>query len=294
MATPGRAVERVSHILVVEDTDSQREGLRLMLERAGHTVTCACDGQHAMEQLRAGSFDLMLVDVWMPRMNGIEVLAQLKNEAKKPRVIVMTADDTPETLLEAVREQAFHYIAKPLDPKKLMDMVKSALETPEERPIEVVSALPNWVELLVPCQPGAGERVQGFLERLKTDLPADVRSNVSKAFREMLNNAIEWGGKFDPAKNVRIRFLRTARFILYHITDPGTGFHWEEIPHAALANPPDHPLQHARVRKAYGMRPGGFGIMLAQQLADEVFYNEQQNEVVIVKYLEEPQPKPAP
>ena len=124
-------------------------------------------------------------------------------------------------------------------------------------------------------------------------MPADVRANVSKAFREVLNNAIEWGGKLDATKDVRIRFLRTTRFLLYHITDPGTGFRWEEIPHAAFANPPEHPLQHARVRKASGMRPGGFGIMVAQQLADEVFYNEQQNEVVIVKYLDEPQPRPA-
>ena len=277
----------MSHILVVEDTDSQREGLRLLLERAGYQVTCAVDGVHGLEVLHGGQFDLMLVDVWMPRMNGIELLAQLRTQEKKPRVIVMTADDTPETLLEAIREQAFQYIAKPLDMKKLMDMVKAALEAPEERPIEVVSALPNWVELLVPCQLGAGERVQGFLAQLKTDLPADVRASVSKAFREVLNNAIEWGGKLDPTKDVRIRFLRTSRFILYHITDPGTGFRWEEIPHAALANPPEHPLQHARVRKASGMRPGGFGIMVAQQLADEVFYNEQQNEVVIVKYLDE-------
>jgi len=282
----------VGHILIVEDTESQREGLRLLLERAGHQITCAADGAEGLEKLRASSFDLLLVDVWMPRMNGIELLTALRAEPKKPRVIVMTADDTPETLLEAIREQAYLYINKPIDPKKLVDLVKSVLEAPpDHRPIEVVSAMPNWVELLVPCELGAGERVQGFLERLRVDLPADVRANVSKAFREMLSNAIEWGGQLDPEKNVRIRFLRTARFLLYHITDPGTGFRWEEIPHAAVANPPEHPLQHRRVRKDLGMRPGGFGIMMAQQLADEVFYNEHANEVVIVKYLDEPQPK---
>ena len=191
-------------------------------------------------------------------------------------------------MLEAIREHAYQYLAKPYDPKALVQMVNATLSVAEARPIEVVSALPNWVELLVPCELGAGERVMGFMERLRADLPDDVREAVAKAFRELLNNAIEWGGKLDAEKNVRIRYLRTSRFILYHITDPGTGFHWEEIPHAAVSNPADHPLQHARVRKAFEMRPGGFGILVAQQLADDVLYNEKANEVVLVKYLEEP------
>lgn len=156
----------MSHILIAEDTESQREGLRALFERAGFEVITAVDGLDALEKLRANTVDLLLLDVWMPRLNGIEVLGQLKSEPKKPRVIVMTADDTPETMLEAVREQAFQYIAKPYDPKALVQMVKDTLsDLAEHRPIEVVSALSNWVELLIPCQLGAGERTHGFLQR---------------------------------------------------------------------------------------------------------------------------------
>jgi CheY-like chemotaxis protein/anti-sigma regulatory factor (Ser/Thr protein kinase) len=284
----------VPHILIAEDNDAQREGLRALLQHHGFEVTTAPDGAEAIEKLRANSFDLLLVDVWMPRMNGIEVLAQLKNEARKPRVIVMTADDTPETLLEAVREQAFQYIAKPYDPKALVQMVKIALDAAAHRPIEVVCALPNWVELLVPCELGAGERTRQFLQHLKMDLPDEVRDTISKAFGELLNNAIEWGGQLDPEKNVRICFLRFSRFLQYRITDPGTGFRWEEIDHAAVSNPPEHPLQHRRARQKKGLRPGGFGILMVQQMADDFLYNETGNEVVIVKYLEEkPAEKPA-
>jgi len=279
---------QMSRILIAEDNDAQREGLRVLLEHAGFEVTAAPDGADALEKLRASAFDLLLVDVWMPRLNGIELLAQLNSGPQKPKVIVMTADDTPETLLEAVREQAFQYISKPYDPKALVGMVKVALAAAEQHPIEVLSALPNWVELLVPCEQGAGERVHGFLQKLKVDLPDDVRANLAKAFRELLSNAIEWGGKLDPEQNVRICFQRTSRFILYRITDPGTGFRWEEIDHAAVVNPPEHPLQHRRVRQQKGMRPGGFGILVAQQMADDVLYNETGNEVVLVKYLEEP------
>jgi len=84
----------VPRILIAEDNDAQREGLRALLERAGFEVTAAPDGAEALEKLRASAFDLLLVDVWMPRLNGIELLAQLKNEPQKPKVIVMTADDT--------------------------------------------------------------------------------------------------------------------------------------------------------------------------------------------------------
>lgn len=279
----------MSHILVVEDNESQRQGLCLLLQRAGLEVSEAGDGQEALERMQARTFDLLLVDVWMPRMSGIELLARLKEQARKPRVIVMTADDTPETLLEAIREQAWQFIAKPYEPKALVQLVRDTLSAAEHRPIEVVSALPNWVELLVPCELGAGERTQGFLEKLKVELTDEARAAVAKAFRELLNNAIEWGGKLDPEKRVRICFLRTSRMILYRITDPGTGFRWEEIDHAAITNPPEHPLQHRRARQMKGLRPGGFGMLLAQQMADDVLYNEAGNEVVIVKYLPEPQ-----
>jgi CheY-like chemotaxis protein/anti-sigma regulatory factor (Ser/Thr protein kinase) len=278
----------VPRILIAEDNDAQREGLRALLQHHGFEVAAAADGAEALAHLRANAVDLLLVDVWMPQVNGIEVLAQLRNEPQKPRVIVMTADDTPETLLEAIRENAYQYIAKPYDPKGLVELVKNTLAAAAEHPIEVVSAVPNWVELLVPCELGAGERTHGFLQRLKVDLPPEIRESVSKAFRELLNNAIEWGGKLDPANKVRICFLRTSRMILYRITDPGTGFRWEEIDHAAVVNPPEHPLQHRRVRMKKGLRPGGFGILMAQQMADDVLYNETGNEVVIVKYLEEP------
>jgi len=77
----------VPRILIAEDNDAQREGLRALLERAGFEVTAAPDGAEALEKLRASAFDLLLVDVWMPRMNGLEVLGHLREQASPPRVI---------------------------------------------------------------------------------------------------------------------------------------------------------------------------------------------------------------
>ena len=80
--------------------------------------------------------------------------------------------------------------------------------------------------------------------------------------------------------------MRTQRVVMCRIKDPGQGFSLEELKHTALANPPDNPFLHMAVREERGMRPGGFGILMAKKLVDELLYNEQGNEVLLVKYLD--------
>jgi CheY-like chemotaxis protein/anti-sigma regulatory factor (Ser/Thr protein kinase) len=250
-------------------------------------VASAKDGVEALKCLGAGSYDLMLLDVWMPEMNGLDVLAALPKEGGRPRVVVMTADDTPETLLKVVREQACRYVSKPVEPAALVELLHEVLaQTAVARAIEVVSARPDWVELLVPCQRAEVERIQSFISHLEADLPADVRESIGYAFRELLMNAIEWGGGLDPSRTVRIAFLRAKRMLLYRIADPGPGFNVEGLLHAAIGQPEDDPTAHAIVREEKGMRPGGFGILTVRAQVDELLYNEKRNEVVFVKYLD--------
>jgi len=281
-------------ILVVDDDRSVREVLRELLDIAGYQVASAEDGEEALEKIRAEPFDLVLLDVWMPKKDGLEVLAELRalaprpgsGQAPAPRVVVLTADDAPRTVLQAVRDQAYQYVSKPFDTKALLDVIARVLAAPSEPPIEVVSARPTWVELLVPCAPNAAQRVQDFLQKLKGDLPEEVRYAVGQAFGELLANAIEWGGELDPNRRVRIAFLRAKRMLIYRIADPGKGFRFEELVHAAVANPPGHPIDHLKVREEKGIRPGGFGILMSRALVDELIYNEAANEVVFIKYLD--------
>lgn len=286
-ARAGAEVLPLKSILVVEDDGAIRHLLSQLLEGAGYAVDTAEDGIEGLEKLRAKSYDLMLLDVWMPRMNGLELLAQLHNEPSRPKVIVMTADNTSETLLTSIREQAYQYMPKPFDRKALQEMVSKVLAAPAEAaPIEVISARPEWVELLVPCEMEIVDRIQNFLEHLKADLPSDIRESVGRAFHELLLNAIEWGGQLDPNRKVRIAFLRARRMLLYRIADPGKGFNIEALPHAALSNPVSQPFEHVKVRDEKGLRAGGFGILLARAMVDELIYNEARNEVVFVKYLD--------
>jgi CheY-like chemotaxis protein/anti-sigma regulatory factor (Ser/Thr protein kinase) len=277
----------VPRILVVDDDRTTLRMLRLQLEAAGHEVETARDGAAGLAKLNRSRFDVVLLDVWMPGMDGLEVLSRLRGAPSRPRVIVMTADDAPETLLKAVREQAFGYVTKPVEPEELGSAVASALASkPDLRPIEVVSAKPDWVELLVPCDREAATRIQDFLSQLDSDLPANVRADVGQAFRELLMNAIEWGGRLDPKQTVRIAYLRARRMLLYRIADPGKGFSFRDLTHAAVNNPPEDPMEHAAVREEKGLRPGGFGLLMTRQMVDELLYNEAHNEVVFVKYLD--------
>jgi CheY-like chemotaxis protein len=278
----------VSRILVVDDDRVTRHVIRGLLRSAGHSVVTASDGVAALKRVEKAAPDLLLLDVWMPRMGGLDVLARLRERGgPRPRVVVMTTDDTPETLLRAVREQAHRYLKKPVDPEELLAIVSGALAAPPELPpIEVVSAKREWVELLVPCDRASAERIQGFMSHLAGDLDDELREAVGRVFRELLLNAIEWGGGLDPEKRVRISYLRARRMLLYRIADPGQGFRLEELPHAAVGKPADQPFAHELVRQERGLRPGGFGILLAQAMVDELVYNERRNEVVFVKYLD--------
>jgi anti-sigma regulatory factor (Ser/Thr protein kinase) len=118
------------------------------------------------------------------------------------------------------------------------------------------------------------------------DLPDGEKEIVALALRELLMNAIEYGGKLDPTKYVEMSYLRTKRAVACRVKDPGEGFSFEEISHSAVLNPSGDPLRHLHYREAQKLRPGGFGVLLARNSVDELIYNEKGNEVLLVKYVQ--------
>jgi anti-sigma regulatory factor (Ser/Thr protein kinase) len=153
--------------------------------------------------------------------------------------------------------------------------------------ITVQSARPEWTQLLLPSTTDARNIVMGYVRCEIADLADEVGEQLALAVDELLRNAIEHGCNGREAHcTVQFSCLRTARMIQFQIKDDGPGFSMDAAPHAAINNPPEEPLRHAHYRTEKGMRPGGFGIMLVKQIADELIYNEAGNEVVLVKYLD--------
>jgi anti-sigma regulatory factor (Ser/Thr protein kinase) len=85
--------------------------------------------------------------------------------------------------------------------------------------------------------------------------------------------------------HVAISYIRAKPMVLCRVKDPGEGFSLEDLEHAAIKNPPSNPIRHLAVREKQGLRPGGFGILVTQNIIDELIYGEKGNEVVLIKNL---------
>jgi hypothetical protein len=195
----------------------------------------------------------------------------------------MTVDDTPETLLLSLREDAYRFIPKPIQPGQLLELIRTTLDDTTALPSSiVVSARPGWVELIVPCARTVADRIEGFVANLDADLPPDVRTAVGIVFRELLLDAMEGDGQFDANRRVRIAYLRSSRMLLYRIADAGYGFRAGDVTGGDAVSRSNGGGRAMRVNRPL-LRPG---FALARQLADELLVNEARTEVVFVKYLD--------
>jgi two-component system, OmpR family, response regulator len=155
----------------------------------------------------------------------------------------------------------------------------------KESQVKVESAGAEWTQILLPSTTDARNLVMGYVRCELADLAGELGEQLALAVDELLRNAIEHGCRDGLQCTVEFTYLRTARMIQFQIRDYGPGFSMDGVAHAAINNPPHEPLRHAHYRTEKGMRPGGFGIMLVKEIADELIYNEAGNAVVLVKYL---------
>jgi len=272
-------------LFVGEDSEIE-EQLRRVLEPGAWTVKHATNNATALAMAQSKNFDLIVTGEKTSGREDVELLRKLRRIRPHTRLIILTEESAPADVITSIREHAFSYFSRPFSPGSLEVMVKLAIEDPcWDDGIELISATPEWIRLRARCDLQTADRVLQFLEEI-AELPNPEKGAVAMAFREMLTNAIEHGGHFDPAKEVEISYVRACHMVSCRISDPGEGFTLDEIPHAAIANPQDEPLRHLDYRTAHGMRPGGYGVLLAQKLVDELVYNEQGNEVILVKYLD--------
>ena len=120
--------ENTPHIMVVDDELSMREVLELMLTREGYTVTCAENGRSAIALLEKDRYDLMLCDIKLGDISGLDVLQASKKSNPDTVVILISAYATTETAVEAMNEGAYDYVPKPFDKDELMQTVAKALD----------------------------------------------------------------------------------------------------------------------------------------------------------------------
>lgn len=182
-------------ILVVDDEQSLREVLSIMLKRAGYAVTIAMDGEDAVELLQKEIFDLVITDLRMPKVDGMEVLKAVKSASPETVVLIITAFASADSAVEAMKQGAYDYLTKPFQVDEVQLIIRNALEkrrlTTENMLLKREMASQSSFAQLV----GQSEAIQRVFEVVRK--VADSKSNVlicgeSGTGKELVARAIHY------------------------------------------------------------------------------------------------------
>ena len=124
----GATAMEETKVLVVDDEAVIREGIRRILENSDFQVETCASGRLALEMIQEKDFDLVITDLKMPGMGGMEVLKTIKILQPEVPVLIITGYSTVDTAVEAMKNGAVDYVAKPFTPEALLEKVAKALE----------------------------------------------------------------------------------------------------------------------------------------------------------------------
>lgn len=153
-----------STLLIVDDDPSIRQSLTFLLHRAGYLVTAASSPEEGLQTLRAGPFDLVLVDLRMPGMDGLDFLSALQQIHPDTPVFILTGHASLSTAIEAMRRGARDYFIKPLQPDQILVRIREELDRrrTRDRRLEIADQMAELLHELRDIEhlqdlPGAGE-----------------------------------------------------------------------------------------------------------------------------------------
>src|SRR5215471_16230631 len=277
----------MSRILVIANDNQVSQQIGAVLSSADFPIEYSKGYADALQRLRMRSFGVVITSPDSTVEEDLALLEEMRTIRPVVKSIVLARHSTPDEVIAALRARVFACFTPPFNPDEIANLARSAASDSQWRDdIQVLSAKPGWVSVRVNCRLITAERLMTFAKELSAQLPEGTREEMMQALREILLNAMEHGAAFNPEQVVEVTGVRTRRAIVFYLRDPGAGFRRESLTHAAIANPSDDPVAHIVQREAAGMRPGGYGVLLASGTVDELIYNEIGNEVLLVKYLD--------
>ncbi len=162
------------NILVVDDDAAHRNMLRTVLSDWGYSIALAEDGEAAVRFCKEQAFDLVLMDVRMPKMSGLEALKEIKSHNPSLPILIMTAHSNVEAAVEAIKAGAYDYLTKPLDFAKLRISIKNIFEY-THLVKENVSLGQTVKEAFASCQIiGKSEPILNLLSMVRTIAPSEA------------------------------------------------------------------------------------------------------------------------
>ena len=162
----------MSKILVIDDEKSIRNALQEILTYEKFEVELAETGQEGLEKFTAGSFDVVLCDIKMPEMDGMEVLEKIYETGKDVQVIMITGHGNVETAVEAIKKGAYDFIEKPLDLNRLLITVRNALD---KRTLATENKVLKRKVSKAYDMVGESPAIEGVKEMIERVAPTDAR-----------------------------------------------------------------------------------------------------------------------
>ena len=198
------------HILLVEDEEKLARMVELELKYEGYSVEKAFDGRKGLELALSGAFDLVLLDIMLPQLSGMEVLRRLRKEGVQLPVIMLTARDSVVDKVSGLDSGADDYITKPFAIEELLARIRAALRTKSGRDSQMLAVGPLAMEVESRRVTVRGQEVE--LTKKEFDLLRHLLENKGRVLtREALLDSV-WGFDFVGETNsvdVYIRFLRS-------------------------------------------------------------------------------------
>ena len=287
-------------VLIVDDSALDRKIVGAILERDGLHVTYAEDGKIALEVMQRELPQIVLTDLEMPVMNGLELVRAIKEHYPSTPVVLVTGAGSEEIAAEALRAGAATYVPKRCLQDKLpeaISMLESSVESAREQEMVRSFLQRSESEFICGYETGAAKALIGHALNLMTDASicdASDHIRVGTALAEALTNAIEHGNleldsalreddsqaykkvgqeraKRPPYRDRRVYFKVLVRpdEITFVVRDEGPGF---DVDNLADPTDPDNLS-----------KPSGRGVMLIRTFMDEVRFNATGNEITMVK-----------
>ena len=277
----------MNRILIIGETLQISRDVAAALAEADVPTESVAGHAEALDRLRSRSFGAVVTCASTSIEADLALLEDMRHIRPGVKCIALAFQSTPEEVIKALRARIFACFTQPFDARHIAELARVAASDHHWRhDIFVLSGKPGWVSVRVHCRLITAERLLTFAKEFEAQLPHDLREDTILALREILLNAMEHGAAFNPDLVVEVSAIRTERAMLFHVRDPGAGFRRTSLKHVATGDPSHDPAEHMKQREEEGLRPGGYGLLLADGIVDELIYNEIGNEVLLVKYID--------
>jgi DNA-binding response OmpR family regulator len=267
--------------LIVEDHPEQADLVARILGTRAFRSMLAENGETALRMAREHHPDVVLLDLMLPDINGFDVCRQLRTDRTTMLVpiVMLTALNDVQHRVHGFRVGANAYVTKPYGVDDLFEAIEVACAW---RKSMANRALHGEIHVEINSEINFLQELNDFsmLVCQSTPLGDDQVIQLRQAVMEMAHNAIEWGNLHQSDRLVIITYRVHDTRLEIVVRDQGPGFDRSSIPHAAIAG---DPFTHLDVREKLGLRAGGFGLLICQGMVDEMQYNDQGNEVTLIK-----------